>query len=126
VRYDGRLPVGQALMDNETSNIFEQLLTINETLFESKQYEAAYHILAAALHCARDERNADYLLSTSKIANQQGHWLDDNVPNHPLGTQAAVGRGGTNLYLMLCHQAETHAHIIDTENRTRDHQNRIN
>ncbi|MCC7452400.1 MAG: hypothetical protein IT324_33675 [Anaerolineae bacterium] len=90
-----------------------RLLTLNQEAFAGGHYEAAYHILDAALHYAYDTGNSDQLRQIEQIAQQQLRHIDSNVPSHTMSSQSVMGRHGVNLFDVLAQQASVHARLID-------------
>lgn len=95
------------------NNVVERLIALNQEVFAGGHYEAAYHILDAALHYAYDVSNSDQLREIEKIARQELHHIDSNTPSHALSSQSVMGRHGINLFDVLAQQASVHARLVD-------------
>jgi hypothetical protein len=95
-------------------NLYEQQMACNKALFDAGHYEAAYHILCAAKHFARDVNSVAYLREILKVANEQKEWIDVNAPENMLSTAATLARNGVNLLESLYRQIEGEIQIIES------------
>ncbi len=85
--------------------------------FASAHYNTAYHLLAAALHCAEDEHDPEHLLHVSALAAQQLHWIDLHAPAYEHSTQSAATRGHSSIYAML--ETQAHARVVILKHQQR-------
>jgi hypothetical protein len=87
--------------------LYDQLMQINEQAFEEGNYEAAYHALAAALHCAIPLREAALLKELEARAGEQRDWIDTQAADHALSAQSAAVHGHRSIYASLVMQIES-------------------
>jgi hypothetical protein len=92
--------------------LIEQLLRINATTYRAGLYQVAYHVLAAALHCADELADLDLATAVQQRAEQQQADLDDVAPVHLLSTKGASGRGTSPLFTSLGRTAHATASRI--------------
>ena len=78
--------------------MFEQIIQLNERAAAQGDYEAAYHLLMAALHCADHARDAQVLDLLTRLAREQGEEVEAIEPPHHLSRKHAEARGQTALY----------------------------
>jgi hypothetical protein len=81
--------------------LIEQLLRINAATYEAGRYEVAYHVLAAALHCAEELADLELVTAVQQRAERQQADLDEVSPAHQLSTRGATGRGTSPLFTSL-------------------------
>jgi len=81
--------------------LIDQLLRINAATYEAGRYEVAYHVLAAALHCAEELADVELATAVQQRAERQQADLDDVSPAHQLSTKGATGRGTSPLFTSL-------------------------
>ncbi len=87
-----------------SQQMYDQLMDINKQAFEQGHYEVAYHILAAALHCALLLNEQAVLIALEQRAREQRDWIDSSVSQHPLSTQSASLHGHASVYTSLLKQ----------------------
>lgn len=105
--------------ENENSSViiqdlYERLIAINQEAFGNGLYDAAYHALASALHCAKELEANELLHNISRLAKEQIAWIDQNLPEYHHSSQSARDRNAsfkntpsTNIFAHLSMQAET-------------------
>jgi len=93
--------------------VVARLLALNQEAFAGGHYEAAYHILDAALHYAYDTGDSEQLGQIEQLAQQQLRHIDSNTPSHTMSSQSVMGRHGVNLFEVLAQQASVHARLVD-------------
>ena len=98
-------------------DIFERLMTLQDETFAAAHYNTAYHVLAAALHCADDEHNLTNLSQVCALAAQQLKWIDQHAPAYEHSTRSAATRGHASIYNMLTKQAEAKIVILKNQQR---------
>jgi len=81
--------------------LLEQLLRINAAAYEAGRYGVAYHVLAAALHCAEELGDLELATAVQHRAEHQQAELDRTEPAHQLSTVAAMSRGTNALFTSL-------------------------
>lgn len=94
-------------------DLYTELLALNRSVFTEGFYEAAYHYLAAALHCAQALQNSQDAQAIERLALEQLKHIDEAAPEHNLSTKSVEARHGLNLYRQLANLAATEARIID-------------
>ncbi len=98
-------------------DLFARLMVIQDETFAASHYNTAYHVLAAALHCADDEHNLQYLLDVSALAAQQLQWIDQYAPGYEHSTACAATRGHASIYSMLGKQAQAKIVMLKHQQR---------
>ncbi len=106
---------------NET---YDRLLSLNGEAFAAAQFEVAYHILEAALHCAEGLGDEKRLSAVQRLAEEQGAWIDAHAPQHRLSSRSAQARGNPSVFhscariaaamLAGLHAARSDQRILDT------------
>ncbi len=102
-------------------DLYDRLIVINEEQFNARLFNAAYHALASAMHCANQLDQDDLLINISQIANKQIAWIDENYPDYEHSTRSAARRKLPSIYKALAIQAETRL-AMRQENRRRQNQ----
>src|SRR5262249_6884260 len=100
-----RKPRGPPMHD--LRHLYGQLLELNGRAFADQRFEVAYNTLAAALHCADELRASGLLSEVRRLADEQGMWLDQHAPDHPLAARSALRRGNLPILAALAKQAES-------------------
>ncbi|MUL36972.1 hypothetical protein [Gloeocapsopsis dulcis] len=103
--------------DNVLADSYEQLIAVSQKMLQTRHYEVAFHALQAALHCAEELKDEQRLVTVEQEAKRQRDLIDATAPEHRMSTQAAVDRGGKNLYDTLIRQARVHINQIKLEQR---------
>ena len=91
---------------------FRQIIALNAAAFEGRHFDAAYHLLAAALHWARDFSEAEWLTQVESLANEQLAWIDQNDPAYHHSTRSAEKGGNAGIFKQLARQCQTGRSII--------------
>jgi hypothetical protein len=91
--------------EQELRNLYQQFLDHNAQAFVGRQFQVAYHALAAAMHCAQALREHHLLAEVQRRAEQQGRWIDTETPDHHLSSRSAQVRGHTSIFASLVKQA---------------------
>lgn len=97
-----------------------RLLDISRELHGSREYEAAYHALASALHVAGDRSDVASLEIIAAEAATQLAWIDAHEPTHRLSSSSAARHTHPGVYAMLIQQAGATMQIV----RLNQHVNR--
>jgi hypothetical protein len=84
-----------------SGELFDVLWRLHLEAMQSASYEAAYHILAAALHCAELGGSVARVAEVERIAIVHQQELDARRPSHPLSTAGAATRGTNPLFTSL-------------------------
>jgi hypothetical protein len=74
--------------------------------FAGRHFEVAYHVLAAALHCAHEVQDGELVWAVQKRAEEQGRWIDTNAPDHRLSSRSARARSGNSIFASLTGEAK--------------------
>lgn len=96
--------------------LFEKLVVLDQEAFSAGHYSVAYHLLAAALHCAVDDNNLQNLARVSTMAAEHLVWIDANAPDYEHSTISATARGHGSIYSMLARQAQGKTLILNRKN----------
>jgi hypothetical protein len=108
------------IMKNPDSvQLLERLMSLCQEVFAARHYEAAYHLLTAAIHVGQDLEDQQALLRIERLAIEQAAWINANAPESMMSSQSAQSRSGVDLYANVIRQAAAHARII-RENRRRE------
>ncbi len=92
----------------ELRQAYQEFLDQSVRMFSGKQFEVAYHALAAAMHCAEALQDASLIADVQATAEKQGKWIDTNAPDHKLSSMHAKMRGNESIFVTLAR----HAHAI--------------
>lgn len=112
----------QDRQSREIDDIYESLMVLSNQALTSNHYEAAYHMLTAAMHYASDLGNEQYLARVEQEAKLQRDWIDSHTPGHRMSTQSVNRHHGKNLYDMLARQSKAQIAIAKQRNRTNRNQ----
>ncbi len=107
--------MGQNLKPEEET--FSQIIALNAAAFEGRHFDTAYHLLAAALHWARDFSQVEWLSQVEGLANEQLDWIDQNDPAYHHSTRSAEKGGNPGIFRQLARQCETGKSIIKLASR---------
>ncbi len=99
-------------------DLYDRLMAVNQDAFAAGLYNAAYHALAGALHCARQLQDDDGLARVKDAATTQLHWIDQNAPDYEHSSQSAQVRGHDSVFYLLARQAATN---VDLANHRKKH-----
>ena len=75
-------------------DLYDRFLNLSREAFAAGNFSAAFHGLAAALHCAETLRDVDRLQIIAEEAERQLGVIDAEHPHHRIGSAAAARRGG--------------------------------
>jgi hypothetical protein len=97
------------IMENQRDlvHFFDALVDMNRQTFAGGHYEIAYHLLAAAMHCAEDLQDGQRLLELQQKAIEQGNWIDKHDNGHRLSSLHARARGTDPLFASLARTIES-------------------
>jgi hypothetical protein len=76
-------------------------LDLFEAACELREYQVAYHALAAVLHAAERLEDAATCERIERHANECREWIDANEPRHKLSSQSAQNRGHESVFRQL-------------------------
>jgi hypothetical protein len=102
------------------ADLFEQIVRISRKAFAEERYDMSYHLLAAALHCAQDEKNLERLHLVERLARESLEWIDENAPNYEYSSRSSGRRNALNIFLSLSQQANAAATAIKADARLAD------
>jgi predicted membrane-bound spermidine synthase len=100
-----------------TQTLYNQLLGLSREAFAAGLYNAAYHALAAAMHCARVLPDDDALEAVAALAQQQLAAIDQHAPNYEHSSAAAAQRGHDNIFALLARQCHTLLEMRHTDRK---------
>jgi hypothetical protein len=78
--------------------MLDEILALNRRAAASGDFETAYHLLMAALHCAERTIQEPALASISAVAKEQAAAVEAIRPPHQLSRQQAATRGQTSVF----------------------------
>jgi len=79
-------------------SMLEEILALNQRAAASGDFEAAYHLLMAALHVADHAADESVLARIGDLARQQAAAVEAVRPHHHLSRHQAQVRGQTAVY----------------------------
>lgn len=100
---------------------YEGLLSLNARLFEGGEFEAGYHSLCAATHCAQSLKEEELLGDLDRLAEKQGQAIDVRFPDHRLSSASAGRRGNTALFASLRRNIDNVRHLLHAEQVANEH-----
>lgn len=80
--------------------LFRRLMELHDQLFTEQRFEAAYHVLAAALHVG-EELGLEALSSVQRLCTARQAEIDRSHPGHSISSASSNRRGNTPLYATL-------------------------
>ena len=89
----------------ELQYLYDHLLELNGTAFAGGEYDVAYHIMMAALHCGEALADAPAVERIERLAIEQLESIDANAPQYEHSTASAARRGNVSIYRMAATQA---------------------
>ena len=95
--------------------MFERLMEINSEAFDNQLFDAAYHVLAGAFHCAESAGNEQQILQVAQRATEQLTVIDRHHPKYRHSTQSATQRGHASIFHLLARQASAKERIVHLE-----------
>ncbi len=96
-----------------TNDLLNRLMAANEDAFAAGLFNAAYHALAGALHCARQLQDEAALRRVRDAAGEQLVWIDQNAPDYEHSSQSAEVRGHDSIFYLLARQAAASLEIAN-------------
>ncbi len=91
-----------------TQDLYSRLISLNKEAFEAGLFDVAYHILAAALHCAKNIESGTPLEDIAKIASQQLGAIDQFHPEYVHSSKSTLNRShGKSIFSLIYIQAES-------------------
>lgn len=90
-----RLEAGPMPTRDAPPKLYGRFIALSRKACASGLYAAAYHALAAAMHCGIEARDAAQLAEVEAIAQDQLEWIDTHTPTHPRSRKSSVGEAAT-------------------------------
>ncbi len=88
-------------------DLYRRSLALNEEAFKHGLFDAAYHALASAMHCAEFFDTDPPFLEIIQIATRQLAWIDEYHPEYEHSTQSAKRRSQSmSIFRVLANQAQ--------------------
>jgi hypothetical protein len=92
--------------------LYPRLIALNAEAFAGREYDVAYHVLMAALHCVQRLQDVSGLGAVKRMAEEQLAWIDLHHPEYGHSTQSAQKRRQPGIYHTLALQAGTMMRMI--------------
>jgi hypothetical protein len=89
-----------------TQDLYDRLTVINQESFDALLFDAAYHALAGALHCARKLEADQPIIEIAALAKEQLYVIDQQHPEYEHSTRSALERNHESIFLVLSKQAK--------------------
>ena len=105
------------MKEDDVRTLYALLLELNRQAFAGGEYNTAYHILAAALHCGESVGEPPQFELIERVAQEQLEWIDANAPSYEHSSASAAKRGHLSLLAMVATQARTMAAIARRHSR---------
>ncbi|HUR93710.1 MAG TPA: hypothetical protein VMY76_03945 [Gemmatimonadales bacterium] len=106
------------------AELFDVLWHLHQEAMRAGSYDAAYHLLAAALHCAERAESLALIGGVESIAAIHQEELDAVEPPEPHSTASAKARGTSPLFTSLRTAARAMAARIRADRVVDDHRAR--
>jgi hypothetical protein len=81
--------------------LYDHLMELHGRLFAARRLEAAYHVLAAALHVAEELDDVERLSFIQRLAGNWQAEVDRALPVHPMSSGSAKRRGNAARFTTL-------------------------
>jgi hypothetical protein len=89
-------------VDSESSDdLFRRTMEMHAEGFAAGRFEAAYHLLAAALHLAEDLNSVDQLNAIARLSIDRQAEIDRSHPGHRVSSVSSAKRGNPSLFTSL-------------------------
>ena len=95
----------EAGKDDRATARYESLMETCHEAFTDKCYDVSFHLLAAALHCAKDLGSLPRLYAVEQLAGKHLAWIDRVASSYHHSTASSGGRGNTSPLASLAKQA---------------------
>src|ERR1700694_1316874 len=73
--------------------LYQHLMDLHGQAFGEARFEAAYHVLAAALHVAEELGSVEWLSNIRRMATERQEEIDRTLPDHLISSLSSLGRG---------------------------------
>ncbi len=103
----------------DDTELFKLLIAASKKAMERDYFEAAYHALTAALHCAQSMKDSDRLEEVATEARHQLTYINATAQDNVMSSFAAAQRpSGVDMYRLLAKNAAVRAQMMrDNERR---------
>jgi hypothetical protein len=101
--------------DTDVKRAFGRFVELAGGMAAGGHYEATYHALMAAVHCAEDAGDTARLTEVARLLRQHKHAIDTLVPPHKLATLST--QGGRSIFEMGAVMAETVIKRLENQQR---------
>ena len=93
----------------------QQSMKLSQEAFEMGAYDAAYHLLVAALDSAKDLNDLGILLDIAHAARGQLAWIDTYEPDNKHSTRSASQQGQSSVLKILAGRARLEGEILESK-----------
>jgi len=100
---------------NRLQKVFQQSIRLSQDAFEMGAYDAAYHLLVAALDSAKELNSKGALLDIANTARAQLAWIDTYEPDHKFSTHSAAQQGQASVLMTLAGRARLEVKILQLQ-----------
>jgi hypothetical protein len=87
------------------NELYDHLMDLNRSAFAAGEYDVAYHVMMAALHCAESLEDASAVERIEHLAIEQLESIDARAPSYEHSSASAAQRGHVSIYRMAATQA---------------------
>ena len=94
---------------------YEALMDMCRGGFGDGAYDASYHALAAALHCAVDLADAGRMEGVAALADAQMREIDRGAPGYHHSTASSARRSNESVLSVLSRQARAHILLASSQ-----------
>ncbi len=106
------------MRESVTEDLYNRLIDINKQAFDAGLYDAAYHALMSALHCAAELKSNEPLIKVRTIATEQIKWIDENEPDYEHSTSSALKHHlPESIFTRMAIQADTIVKMRELKHR---------
>ena len=99
----------------------DAILELGREAAAAGEFEAAYHLLMAAVHLADHRRDTAALERLTRLAREQGALVEAVSPPHRLSRSYAAARGHTALFDTLMTHIKSVELRLEAERQRRQH-----
>lgn len=113
------MPPQKQLSEEDLRRLYQELLHVNQEIFEGGVYEASYHTLVAALYCAQGLNDVPGVEAIGQLAKEQLEWVDAHAPEYEHSTRSSAQRSHPNIYQNLMSQVRSRVVLMRSEFKSR-------
>jgi hypothetical protein len=81
--------------------LYHHLMDLHDRAFGEARFEAAYHVLAAALHVAEELGSVEWLSNIRRLATDRQEEIDRTFPDHGISSASSLSRGNVARFTTL-------------------------